>query len=204
MGAARKLKLMSVEDYLAGELRSSVKHEYLGGVNHAMAGATNNHNTIAGNVFANLHSRLRGRRCRPFNSDTKLRVQLSTQTRFYYPDVSIVCHPNPPDESFQDFPAVIVEVLSRSTRRTDMGEKRDAYFKIPTLSVYVLVEQDEPGAIVFRRATDGFVSEVYEGLDAVIPLPEIETELALKDVYEGVTFIPEPDEEDEFLPSHPA
>ena len=64
MSAAEKLNLISVEDYLAGELVSPIKHEYLGGVVHAMAGARNLHNTIAGNVFASLHTRLRGRRCR--------------------------------------------------------------------------------------------------------------------------------------------
>ena len=127
MGAAKKLKLVSVDDYLAGELRSSVKHEYLGGVIHAMAGATNNHNTIALNIATSLRTRLRGQRCRPFNSDTKLRVGLPTQTRFYNPEVSVTCHPNPPEESFQDAPAAIVEVLSRATRRADMGEKKDAY-----------------------------------------------------------------------------
>ena len=195
MGVAKKLKLISVEDYLAGELRSSVKHEYLGGVIHAMAGATNNHNTIAGNVFASLHARLRGQRCRPFNSDTKVRVRLPSRARFYYPDVTVVCHPNPPTDSFQDAPVVVVEVLSRATRRTDMGEKKDAYLTISTLSVYLLVEQEEPAAIVFRRTNDGFGSEVYEGLDAIIPLPEIETELALSDLYEDVTFVPEAVEE---------
>ncbi len=195
MGAAKKLKLISVEDYLAGELRSSVKHEYQGGVIHAMAGATNNHNTIAGNVFASLHARLRGQRCRPFNFDTKVRVRLPSQTRFYYPDVTVVCHPNPPTDSFQDAPVVVVEVLSRATRRTDMGEKKDAYLTIPTLSVYLLVEQDEPAVIAFRRTLDGFVREVYEALDAIIPLPEIETELALSDIYEDVTFVPEAVEE---------
>ena len=204
MGAARKLKLMSVEDYLAGELHSSVKHEYLGGVIHAMAGATNNHNTIALNVATSLRAQLRGKPCRPFNSDTKLRIQLPTQTRFYYPDVSVVCHQNSPDESFQDLPAVIVEVVSRSTRRTDMGEKKDAYLTIPTLSAYLLVEQDEPAVIAFRRTLDGFVREVYEGLDAIIPLPEVETELALRDAYEDVAFIPEPndDESENVWPQH--
>ncbi len=196
MGAAHKLGLVSVEDYLARELRSETKHEYLGGVIHAMAGATNNHNTIAGNVLANLHGKLRGKKCRPFNSDTKVRVRLPTQIRFYYPDVSIVCHPNAPEESFQDAPAVIVEVLSQSTRRTDMGEKKDAYLTIPTLSAYLLVEQDEPAVVVYRRTNDGFMREVYEGLDAIIALPEIETELALSDIYEDVTFTREPDEND--------
>ena len=38
---ARKLDLVSVEDFLAGELVSSLKHEYLGGVVYALAGARN-------------------------------------------------------------------------------------------------------------------------------------------------------------------
>lgn len=46
MTAAKKLNLISVEDYLAGELVSPIKHEYLGGVVYAMAGARNLHNII--------------------------------------------------------------------------------------------------------------------------------------------------------------
>src|SRR5712671_6355170 len=119
MSAAKKLNLLSVEDYLAGELVSPLKHEYLGGVVYAMAGARIAHNLIATNVIGSLHGRLRGRRCRPFNSDMKIRVRLPTQVRFYYPDVSVVCRSNPQDESFQDEPAAIFEVLSRGTRRID-------------------------------------------------------------------------------------
>ena len=195
MGTARKPARVSIEDYLGSELRSPVKHEYVDGNVHAMAGRTNNHNSITGNVAANLHSKLRGKPCRPFNSDTKIRVRMTSQTRFYYPDVSVVCHPNPPGDFFQDAPVVIVEVLSRATRRTDMTEKKDAYLAMSTLMVYVLVEQDEPSATVYRRTADGFESEIFEGLDAVIPLPEIETDLALSEVYEEVTFAPEPDDE---------
>src|SRR5713226_8672303 len=127
MSAAKKLNLISVEDYLAGELVSPIKHEYLGGVVYAMAGARNVHNLIASNTLVALGSRLRGRPCRPFNSDTKTRIRLPAQVRFYYPDVSVICRPNPQTESFQDEPVVLFEVLSRRTRRIDEGEKRDAY-----------------------------------------------------------------------------
>jgi Uma2 family endonuclease len=161
-----------------------------------MAGARNVHNIIKGNVFGSLHGRLRGRRCRPFDSDTKIRIRLPTHVRFYYPGASVVCRPNPQNESFQDEPAALFEVLSRGTRRVDEGEKKDAYLTIPSLGVYVLFEQDTPAAVVFRRTEHGFVREVYEGLDAVIPLAEIETTLPLADVYDGVEFRPEPEEED--------
>src|ERR1043166_9100944 len=105
MTAAKKLNLVSVEDYLAGELTSPVKHEYLGGVVYAMAGASNAHNTIATSTLVALGARLRGKRCQPFNSDTKIRVCLQNHIRFYYPDASVVCRPNPRGDSFQDEPA---------------------------------------------------------------------------------------------------
>jgi Uma2 family endonuclease len=195
MSTARRLQIVPVEDYLAGELVSPLKHEYVDGVVYAMAGARNVHNTVSGNVFAFLHGQLRGSRCRPYNSDTKIRVRLPTHVRFYYPDTSVVCHSNPPDDSFQDEPVVIAEVLSDKTRRIDEGEKKDAYLRISTLSVYLLIEQSEPSVVVFRRTDEGFVREVYSGLDAVIPLGEVGLELPLSEIYDGVEFTPEVAEE---------
>jgi Uma2 family endonuclease len=197
MTAAKKLNLVSVEDYLAAELNSPIRHEYFGGMVYAMAETRNAHNVIVGNVLAFLDVRLRGQRCKPFNSSTKVRIRFPTHLRFYYPDVSVVCQPSALEESSQDNPAVLVEVLSRSTRRFDDVEKKDAYLTIPSLSVYLLIEQEMPAVVVFRRADQGFVREVYEGLDAVIPLPEIGTELPLAEIYEAVDFVPEADEDAE-------
>jgi Uma2 family endonuclease len=196
MSAVPKWNLVSVDEYLAGELRSPIKHEYLGGVLYAMAGARNAHNLIASNTLVALGSRLRGKSCRPYNSDTKIRLRLPHQVRFYYPDVSVICRPNPPTDSFQDEPALLVEVLSTRTRRVDEGEKRDAYLTIPSLSAYLLVEQEVPAVVVFRRTEHGFVREIYQGLEAVIPLTEIDVELPLAEVYEAVAFTPEPNDDE--------
>ena len=196
MSTAKKLNLVSVEAYLAGELHSPVKHEYLGGVVYAMAGARNAHNLIATNIIGGLHARLRGNPCRLFNSDTKIRIHLPAQVRFYYPDASVVCRPNPQTDSFQDEPAVLFEVLSNRTRRTDEGEKRDAYLTIPSLAVYVMVEQDAALVIAMRRVEGRFVREVYDGLDAVLPLGEIGVDLPLAEIYETVEFTPEADEDE--------
>ncbi|MCI0376125.1 MAG: Uma2 family endonuclease [Gemmataceae bacterium] len=194
MTAAKKLKLIPVDEYLAGELVSPVKHEYLGGFVYAMAGARNVHNLIASNTQGSLHGRLRGKRCRAFNSDTKIRVRLPSQIRFYYPDASVICRPNPQSDSFQDEPAVLFEVLSRKTRRIDEGEKKDFYQTIPSLVLYVLIEQDAPAVVAYRRTEQGFVREVHQGLDAVLALGEIEVDLPLAEIYDGVEFVPEPEE----------
>jgi Uma2 family endonuclease len=197
MSAVKKRQLVSVEDYLAGELVSTIKHEYLAGVVYAMAGARNVHNDIAGNIFGLLHARLRGRPCRPYNSDTKVRVRLPTHFRFYYPDTQVSCRPNPAEDSYQDEPVVIFEVLSKKTRRIDEGEKKDAYLSMGSLCVYALVEQELPLIVVYRRTQNGFVREEYSGLEATLPLSEIGTELPLREIYETIEFVPEADDVDE-------
>jgi Uma2 family endonuclease len=197
MGAL-KLNIITIEDYLAGELVSPVKHEYLGGNVYAMAGGSNRHNAIAGNFFAALHSRLRGKPCRPFNSDTKVRVLFPSHTRFYYPDAMVVCRPSDERLSYQEEPVIIVEVLSRSTQRLDEGEKREAYFQLPSLLAYVLVDQERQRLTIWRRGDQGFQAEALEGLDASLDLPELGFSIPFSEIYEGVEPGPEPDEEVEF------
>ncbi len=172
--------------YLADEVRSPTRREYVGGVPYAMAGASNAHNMIAANVLVALHTRLRGRSCRPFNSDTKVRIRLPFELRFYYPDVSVTCRPNPQSDSFQDEPSMVVEVLSPETRRIDEGEKLLAYTAIPSLSVYAMVEPARAHVVVVRRTAAGFVREVHVGLSAIVELPELGCELPLAEIYDGV------------------
>ncbi len=188
MTALKQIELVSVEDYLAAELISEVKHEFLGGYVYAMAGARNIHNRIAGAFLGSLYNQLRGKPCEPFSSDTKVRIRFATHTRFYYPDGMVVCEPNGPEDTFQDRPVIIAEVISDATRRLDEGEKREAYLTISTLTAYLVIETDRPRVVVHRRTDSGFVAEVYEGIDGVIPLEAIDAELSLGALYERVEF----------------
>ena len=188
MTAVPKIELVSIEDYLDGELRSLVKHEYLGGTVYAMAGARNVHNDVATNLLIAIGSQLRGRPCRVLNSDTKVRLRLPTQTRFYYPDAMVVCRSNPPTDTFQDNPVVIAEVMSETTRRIDEGEKKDAYLTIPSLTAYLLIDTDRPRVVVYRRAETLFIPELHEGRDASVALDDVGCSIPLAELYERVDF----------------
>ena len=190
MSTAEKLLLYSVDAYLNAEDLSSTRSEYINGLIRAMTGATNRHNTVSINVQGILWSQLKGRTCRPFNSDTKIRVRRGEGTSFYYPDASVVCDSNRATETFQDKPVVVIEVLSPSTRSIDLDEKLTAYLSIDSLQAYILLEQDKPLAIVMRRTPDGFLREVYEGAVSIIELPTIACTLLLDEVYTGVDFTP--------------
>lgn len=190
MTVLKRPEWVTVEDYLAGEERSDLKYEYLGGVIHAISGGTNDHAVIAANGILSLGSQLRGKPCRPFGSDAKVRIEFPDHTRFYYPDLQVVCQPNSGTDHYQERPALVLEVLSESTRRTNMGEKKDANLTIPSLKVLLLVESDRPRVVVYRRlrSVGGFEAEEYTGLGESIALAEIGCELPLAELHEGIAW----------------
>ena len=189
--AARRVELISEGEYLAGEEVSEVRHEYLNGVLfvkgevQGMAGGTRQHATAAGNIFGALHAALRGKSCRPYVENMKLRVQAGEDLRFYFPDVMVVCQPSS-SEVWEDAPTVIFEVLSDGTERIDLGEKRDAYSTISSLTAYVVVDSRRVDAVIFRRTAEGWKMESIRDVDGVIDLPEIGARIPLAAAYEGV------------------
>ena len=201
MSTARQLQPISVAEYLSGEENAVRKREYVEGFIYAVVGDANAHNRIATNGTGLIGEQLRGKLCQVFNSDTKIRVRQTRGTRFYYPDFSVVCRVNPAGDTYPDEPVVIVEVMSESTRRTDEYEKRESYLSINSLRVYIRVEQSSAAAVVDRRVDSGFEREVYVGQDFMIPLPEIQCDLALADLYENVEFLPL-EADDEFEPTN--
>ena len=189
--AARHVALVSEEEYLAGEEVSEIRHEYLNGVLfvkgevQGMAGGTRQHATLEINIASALHAALRGKSCRPYVENMKLRVQIGGDLRYYFPDVMVVCQPSA-SEVWEDAPTVIFEVLSDGTERIDLGEKRDAYFTIPSLTTYVVVDSRGLDVQIFRRTGEGWKTESIRDADGVIELPEIGARIPLSVAYEGV------------------
>jgi len=152
MSGAEKPDYIGADEYLIQEGSSSeIKHEYVDGWVRAMTGATNRHNRVCINCTFQLMKQLQGKPCQPCNSDTKVRIEQRGLTRFYYPDLQVVCDPNPESDPFQDHPKLIIEILSASTRRYDLDEKLFAYTQIASLDYYIVLEQHQPIAIVLRR-----------------------------------------------------
>jgi Uma2 family endonuclease len=173
---------VSVEEYLEGELHSQVRHEYVEGHVYAMAGASDDHNRIAGNIFSFLHAALRGKPCEPFINDMKAKIQLASA--FYYPDVLVACDPTDREKYYRERPVVIVEVLSPETRRTDEREKAIAYRLVSSVEVYVLVEQDRLRITALRRANNDWNREVIEGRTAAVKLECLGVEIPMERIYE--------------------
>ena len=180
MATARQVTFISEEDYLEGEKIAELKHEYVDGHIYAMAGAHSNHNSLALNISSEFKNHLKGKPCRAYMSDMKVRI--ANGSKYYYPDVLVNCPPV--NGYFTETPTIIVEVLSNSTRRIDETEKRIAYMQIETLEEYVLIAQDFVQIEVIRKS-DGWKSRKYF-LGDEVTFTSIGLTLSVEAIYDGV------------------
>jgi Uma2 family endonuclease len=171
---------ISEEEYLQGELISEIKRELIDGEVHAMSRASKNHDHIAGNVYTNLLPLLENSLCEPFSSDVKVKVG----GNFFCPDVMVACDDRADNPCYNEIPTILVEVLSKTTRRNDETIKRLAYQSIPSLQEYLLIEQDFVDVEVCCRK-NGWLSQHYF-LGDEFTLYSISIVLSVEDIYRRV------------------
>ena len=189
-GALTKERLMTVEEYLAFEEKSKIKHEYMDGEIFAMAGVKRNHSLANTNISTELNLQLRDSDCEVHISDFRVRVR---ETHFVYPDVAVACGEIDVETSGEIEtlinPLVIFEVLSKSTEKRDRGEKAEDYFKIASLGDYILVSQNRMRVEHFHRESDNKWSLIiYEKPEDVLILDSINCKLTLRQIYLKVKF----------------
>lgn len=191
MAALRKpIAMMPVEEYLRLERLAETRSEYVDGEVIAMAGGTLTHDEIAGNLYGSLKQQLKGRPCKVFSANVKVRIDKANV--FQYPDVSSLCGPILHHDKFRDAycnPSVIFEVLSPTTEASDRSEKFRRYRLLDTLFDYVLVSQERMEVEVFSRGSDGLWSAVvYNEPADRFTLRTLDCTLTLADIYEAVEF----------------
>lgn len=171
---------ISPEEYLAGEELADVKHDYLAGTVHAMAGTTRRHNLLSLNIASSLRNQLRGKPCQAYMADVKVRVDVAKDTYFYYPDVMVGCDPSDNHRLYLERPKVIFEVLSPSTERIDRREKFFLFQRIESLEAYVLVNPETEEVTVHERSNEWGGRPLRKGdalaieaIGCTLPLAEI-------------------------------
>ena len=183
-------KIYTPEEYLALEVESEVRHEYLNGEIREMAGGTTNHNEIITNLCVALKPRLRKENYRLFTEN--VRVWIEKYRVYTYPDVMVIA-----DEPIYHGkgtttvinPCLIIEVASKSTKNYDQGDKFDYYRGLSSLQEYILVEQSRIHVLQHTKTNDNqWLLTEYEEDSQEFSLSILFLSLALNEIYEGVDF----------------
>ncbi len=178
------MRRYSEEEYLEGAGQDNETHyEFVEGRYYAMATPTDTHSFISSAIFVALYGHLRGKPCKAFKGDMKLRINFLERKVHYIPDVMVACDEEPRDRRFREEPVLLVEVLSESTRGVDEREKLFAYSVIGSLQHYLLVEQDTMQVTHFRRLESGWTEETFIKPEQVIEVPELDFKMSLAAMY---------------------
>ena len=180
----------TIEEYLVMEDAATEKHEYYKGEIFAMSCAKLPHIIIFKNLFGEIGIRLKGKQCQPYGGD--MRIHIEANTLFTYPDISIIC--GEPETLNGDNlnvlnPAVIIEILSSSTKNYDRGEKFKLYRDIPTLKEYILVDSESIHVEIFRLNEAGhWELQEYKLAEETLYIKTINENILVRDIYYGVKF----------------
>lgn len=189
MSSAAVKTRFSPQEYLALERRSEIRNEYYNGEIFAMAGASREHNLIAGNVNAEIRDQLLDRPCESYPSD--MRVSIVPTGLYTYPDVSVVCGEPRFEDSTSDTllnPTVIIEVLSPSTEAYDRGIKFRHYRRIVSLREFVLISQDRMMVELYTRQGYNWILSELSEPDQVLKLESIGCQIPLERIFAKVKF----------------
>jgi Uma2 family endonuclease len=172
-------------DYLAAEQNSECRHEFIDGVIVAMAGGSDEHNAIAGNLAMLLGIRVSGR-CRYYTPDQ--RFWIASRARGRYSDGSIICgapeHPAHDDQATTN-PTLVIEVLSPSSQGDNDGDKRSDFQSLASVEAYVLVAQDQRRVKVYRRTGGEWRAASYSDGDS-FELPTLSASIAVAEIYDRI------------------
>jgi Uma2 family endonuclease len=203
-------KYYTPDQYLTLEEKSSQKNEYYLGQIYQMAGGSARHNLITSNINAILNAGLLNQPCLTFSSD--MRILIKEHDLYTYADGSVVCGEVEFAQKREDTitnPILLVEVLSKSTRNYDRGDKFELYRSIPALQYYLVVDQERVFVEFHRRLANGkWQLETLTTLEQTLSLPGLGgLELALARIYNKVTFptrVPRRLRQDDFPHPNPA
>jgi Uma2 family endonuclease len=180
-------KLLTVEEFLAIQWDSSdTKAELDNGVIRIirmMAGGTADHSRVQGNIFASLFAKLRGTDCRPHGPDMAVLVD---DYSVRYPDVSVFCGRNRPDDGKRkafDDPKLVVEVLSPGTRDHDVSIKLEEYRAIVSLDAILYVDPDAETVQLSTRTPGGGWRDVEVPTDEDVVLTALEITLTRAEIF---------------------
>ena len=199
-------KLFTVDEYIAFEEQSDVRHEFHYGRLVPMAvGTSKKHNGVKQNVVYALRGHFLPHGC--VIHDENIKLQISKNGRYNYPDIILSCDPQDNDSEFiSKYPKLIVEVLSKSTARYDKTDKFEDYQKILSIQYYLLVESRWQSVILYSRTDNPslWTYQIFKELTDVVSFPRLNFELSLDTIYQYVNVpqfatIPTDDNEEELV-----
>lgn len=188
MAQTLEQRIYASDEYLEFEAASEERHEYVDGEIRPMTGGTPDHNDIAGNLYILLKLALKRKPYRTFYTDQRLWIP--DRNLYTYPDVMVIEDPLQLQSGRTDVvmnPCFVAEVLSKSTRDYDHGEKFLAYRTIDSFREYLLIDQYSIHVEHYAKtASNQWLLSEYDNPNVTLPLSTSEVQIKIAALYENI------------------
>lgn len=188
MNAAHKIEfpVHTRDEFYELERISMVRHEFYAGAIVTRFGNSPRHARIVASISGIWNRAFDDRPCFAVPNEQIIRIENADMDA--YPNVVVYCEDAEFDSRFERTllePLVLVEVLSPSTKNIDLTTKRAAYFRLPTLTDYLIFWQDKIRCDQFVRDPNSDEPQLRRHLnrDSLVRLDELNIEFQLGDCY---------------------
>jgi Uma2 family endonuclease len=188
----RELRRYTLAEYLQREERSQERHEYYNGIITKLPMSKVPHNIIVANMTAELVF--------AFRANNKDYTVMGSQQLVYLPELNFSLYPDvltvaedpqcwDKNEVLLINPLLIVEVLSRSTKKYDQNGKFDEYKTLPSFKEYVLIDPNKCRIETrFREAPNLWRDTVYTDMSTPIELKSVGCTFDMSLIYKKIVF----------------
>jgi Uma2 family endonuclease len=188
----RKPHRYTLSEYLQREEYATERHEYYDGIITKLPMAKIPHNIIVANMTAELIF--------AFRANNKDYTVMGSQQLVYLPELNFSLYPDvltvaetplcwDKNEVLLINPLLIVEVLSRSTKKYDRTDKFEEYKTLPSFKEYILIDPNKCQIeIRFREAPDLWRNTFYRNMSDTIPLKSVGCTLDVDLIYKKIVF----------------
>jgi Uma2 family endonuclease len=183
-------RLYTLKEYLRREEDSTELHEYYDGIITKLPMARGPHNDIVFNIGTALKYTLKKTKKTYYIRGGQQLVYLPTLNFGLYPDALVVSE-NPQyfdkNEVLLINPTLIVEVLSKSTRKYDRTDKFDEYRTLESFKEYVLIDQKRCHIeIRYRETPDTWRYTEVTDMQGSIFLKSLDCAISVADIYDNI------------------
>ncbi|NLA25756.1 MAG: type II toxin-antitoxin system Phd/YefM family antitoxin [Firmicutes bacterium] len=165
-------KKVSYEEFMEIYEKSTLRMEFINGEIHLLSSPTIGHQEILGRLYLNFNEYFQGKKCRVFLApfDVHFHKKDFKEPDVMQPDLLVACdlEGNVTEKGrYMGTPALVVEILSESTRNKDMIDKLNTYM-LSGVEEYWIIDQKQESIAVYSFVDCGIDRyKIYEK-DAVI------------------------------------
>jgi len=164
-------KIITYEEFLKIDDASEDRLELIDGEIFTLQSPNTKHRRTLSELHASFYNYLKGKKCIPMLAPFDIRLKRNEKDiNVVQPDIMVICDLEEKlgvDDYYYGTPVLLVEILSKSTRRNDIIKKLDLYMSTGVLEYWIVDPMNKEVQIFYFKEKDIEMNCTFKGNDTI-------------------------------------